>query len=61
MAPIFEYECPNKHVSDRMVKLEDRPQEVDCDYPGCKEKAKFVVSATPTTFRAHDRRAFKGR
>lgn len=58
---IYEFECPKGHVSDLLIRLESRPQEIYCTYPGCKEKAKFVVSATPTTFRANDRRAFKGR
>lgn len=56
---IYEYQCGRGHVSDLMVRHEQRPHEIDCTHPGCKEKAKFVVSATPTTFRANDRRAFK--
>jgi hypothetical protein len=56
---IFEYQCPKGHVSERMVPLAERPHEVLCDHIDCDDMAKFVVSATPTTFRAMDRKAFK--
>jgi hypothetical protein len=55
----YEYECPYGHITERRVKLEDREQTTACDHPGCPYEAEFVLSATPTTFRAQDRKAFK--
>lgn len=61
---IYEYECPVGHVTERMVSLAERPDSIMCeqDVPNglkCGETAKFVLSATPTTFRAMDRKCFK--
>ena len=60
---IYEFECPNGHITDMMVPLELRPATKTCGHDlgshRCTEEAKFVVSATPTTFRAQDRKAFK--
>lgn len=56
---IYEFECPAGHVTEKMVSLSERPPSVACEHEGCKEQAQFVVSATPTTFRAQDRKAFK--
>ena len=60
---IYEYQCPRGHVTERFVKLEERSQQIECeggteDVP-CLEHADLIVSATPTTFRANDRKAFK--
>lgn len=56
---IFEYECPAGHITELMVRLENRPPMTEC--ATCHTAAKFVVSATPTTFRVNDRSAFKRR
>lgn len=56
---IYEYQCPNGHVTEKMVPLSERPQTVKCEHEGCDGVGKFVMSATPTTFRAMDRKAFK--
>ena len=58
MAPIYEFECGAGHITEIMVKREDKPETVMCDH--CKAAdAKPIMSATPTTFRANDRKAFK--
>jgi len=55
---IYEYECSAcNHVTEVMVPLADRKPAVDCEK--CGAPAQFVVSPTPTTFRAMDRKAFK--
>jgi putative FmdB family regulatory protein len=59
MSPLYEYACENGHVSERFVPLSERPDAVVCDT--CQKPAEFVLSPTPTTFRANDRRAFKGK
>jgi len=56
---IYEYECPHGHVTEKMVPLSERQEIVACEHENCVCMAVFVVSATPTTFRANDRRAFK--
>jgi hypothetical protein len=56
---IFEYQCPHGHVTELFVPLKDRPDTVDCNDHTCGYKAQLVLSATPTTFRANDRKAFK--
>jgi hypothetical protein len=60
---VFEYQCPRGHITEKFVPLADRPAHVDCeggteDVP-CLHTAELVLSATPTTFRAMDRKAFK--
>jgi len=55
---IYEYQCGAGHITELMVALKDRPDTVMCDH--CKAAdAKLIMSATPTTFRANDRKAFK--
>lgn len=54
---IYEYECPEGHVTELMVKLEDKPANTKCET--CGSYAAPILSATPTTFRANDRKAFK--
>lgn len=54
---IYEYQCEDGHTSERFVPLSERPDAVVCDT--CKKPAEFVLSPTPTTFRAMDRKAFK--
>jgi hypothetical protein len=56
---VYEYQCRHNHVTEKFVSLSERPLSVPCEHEGCKETATFVVSATPTTFRAADRKAFK--
>jgi hypothetical protein len=57
----YEFMCPYEHVTVLYVKLKDRPEKITC--PICEHKyhAVFVLSAVPTTFRLHDRKAFKKR
>jgi hypothetical protein len=57
----YEYMCFFGHVCELNVKYEDRPDMVWC--PKCYNEnvALYVVSAVPTTFRLHDRKAFKKR
>ena len=55
---IYEYQCPNGHVTEKMQSMSDRQRPVTCDH--CAEMAQFIVSATPTTFHANDRKAIKG-
>ena len=55
---IFEYQCGAGHITELMVPFAIRPETVMCDH--CKAAdAKLITSATPTTFRANDRKAFK--
>lgn len=56
---LFEYACPKGHVGEIMVPLAERPTKIPCGHGDCNEEATFVMSATPTTFRANDRKAFK--
>lgn len=56
---IYEYECAAGHVSERFVPLAEKPAEVLCDEIECDLMAHPVLSATPTTFRQMDRKAFK--
>lgn len=58
---IFEYACPRGHVTERHVNHYDRPTSIPCTTPNCTETAAHVLSATPTTLRVNDRKAFKGR
>jgi hypothetical protein len=54
---IFEYLCANGHTTELFVPLAERDPVTFCTQ--CGELARFVLSATPTTFRAMDRKAFK--
>jgi predicted nucleic acid-binding Zn ribbon protein len=54
---VFQYECPQGHVTEKFVPLAKREDVVKCDH--CASDARYVVSAVATTFRAHDRKAFK--
>ena len=54
---IYEYQCPNGHVTEKMVPMSDRQTPVTCDH--CAEMANPIMSATPTSFRQNDRKAFK--
>lgn len=54
---IFEYECPDGHITEHFVSLANRPDTIDCTQ--CHKWAKLIVSAVQTTFRAMDRKAFK--
>lgn len=55
---IYEFACSQcNHITEKLVPLAERPAVVDCD--SCGAPAQYVVSATPTTFRAQDRKAFK--
>jgi hypothetical protein len=56
---IYEYQCEAGHIIELMVRFEARPNTVNCTHEGCRSIAKFVLSATPTTFRQNDRKAFK--
>lgn len=64
---IYEFECPKGHVTEAHYSLADRPASIVCEHPEsadegapiCGQTAQFVLSATPTTFRAQDRKAFK--
>ncbi len=55
---IYEYQCPEGHVTTHMSTFADKPTTVKCEH--CDKAAEFVVSATPTTFHANDRKAIKG-
>jgi hypothetical protein len=59
MMGVYEYECPSGHVTEMFVPLAERAKTVLCGHEGCQHTASYVVSATPTTFRAADRKAFK--
>jgi predicted nucleic acid-binding Zn ribbon protein len=59
MGPLYEYQCPVGHVSELMVKLSEKPAETTCTHEGCHSVAKPIMSATPTSFRQNDRKAFK--
>lgn len=54
---IYEYLCPFDHVTELMVKLEDKPATIKCET--CDNNATPILSATPTSFRQNDRKAFK--
>lgn len=56
---IYEYECPAGHITVHMSTFADRPETVICEHCKTEEIAKFVVSATPTTFHHADRKAIK--
>ena len=53
---VFEFLCRAGHTTEVYVSLAKRPKRITC---ACGQRAKFVLSATPTTFRQNDRRAFK--
>jgi hypothetical protein len=42
-----------------MVNHYDKPATIPCETPNCGKEAKHVLSATPTSFRQNDRKAFK--
>lgn len=64
--PIFQYECPYGHVVEQLVgqrevdlpKVRSMPC-YTCSAEGVDSRAKKILSATPTTFRMHDTKAFK--
>jgi hypothetical protein len=56
---IFEFECPLGHITELMVKLEEKPATVACGGKDCAHVATPILSATPTSFRQNDRKAFK--
>jgi hypothetical protein len=63
---IYEYQCPAGHITEHFVSLAERPDNIPCSKcpnPNNLDAdivfAKRVLSATPTTFRAMDRKAFK--
>jgi hypothetical protein len=59
---IYEYQCPVGHVTELMAKLENRPATIKCDKGEpltCGRDATPILSATPTSFRQNDRKAFK--
>jgi hypothetical protein len=56
---IYEYQCEAGHISELMVKLENKPAHTPCTHEGCLDVATPIMSATPTTFRQMDRKAFK--
>jgi hypothetical protein len=64
---IYEFECAAGHVTEGHYALADRPASIKCEHEvlvngdvfPCSLDAKHVLSATPTTFRAQDRKAFK--
>jgi hypothetical protein len=58
---IYEYACPLQHITEHFVPMSMRPDTYPCGYPDCKEESKLILSATPTTFRQNDRKAFKWR
>lgn len=55
---IYEYQCPEGHVTELMVKLSEKPDTIRCDQCDCAT-ATPILSATPTSFRQNDRKAFK--
>jgi len=58
---VFEYQCAAGHVSERFVKLAEKPAEILCDHIDCDFMAQPITSAVKTTFRCMDRTAFKRR
>jgi putative FmdB family regulatory protein len=56
---IYEFECPCGKITEKLVPLSERPAQIPC--PCGTFEASYVISATPTTFRANDRKAFKKR
>lgn len=59
--PIYEYECARGHVTEKMASLAERTETYPCAYARCELVAIRVLSATSTSFRLNDRKAFKGR
>lgn len=55
--PIFEYQCPNGHLQEKLVSR-DHVVRVPCNK--CAATAKRILSATKTTFKENDRKAIKG-
>jgi hypothetical protein len=59
----FEFECERGHVTELFVSLAERPAFIKCEHAvegqPCQLPANLVLSATPTTFRQNDRKAFK--
>jgi putative FmdB family regulatory protein len=53
----YEYQCEDNHVTEHRVALSERPDAITCEK--CGKPAEFVLSATSTTFRQNDRKAFK--
>ncbi len=64
--PVYEFECPNGHLIDKIVALRDLGDMrfISCDTCGKEGRglvyAERVLSATKTNFRHNDRSAFKG-
>jgi hypothetical protein len=65
---IYEFECEHGHVTEGHYALADRPAFIVCEHadlpgepgsPMCGLAAHYVMSATPTSFRHSDRKAFK--
>ena len=56
---VYSYECPNGHVTEKLVSLAERTKTVKCEHDGCEFVASYVISPVATTFRANDRKAFK--
>jgi hypothetical protein len=57
---VFEFECPDGHITNLLVSYSERPAEIACGTEGCGKPAKFIVSSPKTTFHANDRKAIKG-
>lgn len=55
--PMYEYQCPNGHITEKMQPIADANRPVTCEH--CPTIAERVLSPTPTSFRHNDRRAFK--
>ncbi len=54
---LFEFVCPNGHVTEDLYSLKTRPDAIKC---ACGEEAKLTISAVKTNFHANDRKAIKG-
>ena len=40
--PVYEYECRTQHVTERIFKITDFPEEISCGV--CSEKARKIIS-----------------
>jgi len=43
--PIYEYKCPEGHITEKLVPLLQREGVQYCIHPGCGQLAKYIVSA----------------
>lgn len=57
--PIFEFECPKGHITEKLVRTGTGNDTDRIACPRCIATARRILSPTKTTFKMHDRKAIK--